>query len=167
MNINLAINEGSKILKSKFIPNPLLDSEILMAKIINKDRNYILLNYSNPINKNDLNNFYKLIEQRSLGKPVAYLTKKKSFWNSEFIVSNDTLITRPDTELIVENALKLTKQRNKFNILDIGVGSGCILLSILKERENFSGTGIDISGKCLNISKKNAINLKNSLFLLE
>ena len=162
MNINLAIKEGSKILNSKFIPNPILDAEILMAKIINKDRNYILLNYSNPINKNDLNNFYKLIEQRSLGNPVAYLTKKKSFWNSEFIVSNDTLIPRPDTELVVENVLKLTKQRNKLNILDIGVGSGCILLSILKEREDFFGTGIDISEKCLNISKKNAINLKVS-----
>ena len=160
MNINLAINEGSKILNSKFIPNPLLDAEILMAKIINKDRNYILLNYSNPINKNDLNNFFKLIEQRSLGNPVAYLTKKKSFWNSEFIISNDILIPRPDTELVVENALKLTKQKNKINILDIGVGSGCILLSILKERKNFYGTGIDISKKCLNISKINAINLK-------
>ena len=162
MNINLAINEGLKILNSKFIPNPLLDAEILMAQIINKDRNYILLNYSNPINKIDLNNFYKLIEQRSLGNPVAYLTKKKSFWNSEFIVSNDTLIPRPDTELVVENVLKLTKQRNKLNILDIGVGSGCVLLSILKEREDFFGTGIDISKKCLNISKKNAINLKVS-----
>ena len=160
MNINLAINEGSKILNSKFIPNPLLDAEILMAKIINKDRNYILLNYSNPINKNDLNNFFKLIEQRSLGNPVAYLTKKKSFWNSDFIISNDTLIPRPDTELVVENALKLTKQRNKLNILDIGVGSGCILLSILKERKGFFGTGIDISKKCINITKKNAINLK-------
>ena len=160
MNINLAINKGSKILNSKFIPNPLLDAEILMAKIINKDRNYILLNYSNPINKNDLNNFFKLIEQRSLGNPVAYLTKKKSFWNSDFIISNDTLIPRPDTELVVENALKLTKQRNKLNILDIGVGSGCILLSILKERKGFFGTGIDISKKCINITKKNAINLK-------
>ena len=162
MNINLAINEGSKILNSKFIPNPLLDAEILMGKIINKDRNYILLNFSNLINKNDLNNFYRLIEQRSLGNPIAYLIKKKSFWNSEFIVSNDTLIPRPDTELVVENVLKLTKQRNKLNILDIGVGSGCILLSILKEREDFFGTGIDISEKCLNISKKNAINLKVS-----
>ena len=80
MNINLAINEGSKILKRKFITNSLLDAEILMAKIINKDRNYILLNSNNLINKNDLNNFYKLIHQRSLGNPVAYLTKKKFFW---------------------------------------------------------------------------------------
>ena len=157
MNINLAINEGSKILKSKFIPNPLLDAEILMAKTINKDRNYILLNSSNPINKNDLNNFYKLIEQRSLGNPVAYLTKIKSFWNSEFFITKDILIPRPDTELVVENILRLTKQKSKINILDIGVGSGCIIVSILKERENFRGTGIDLSKKCLIISKKNAI----------
>jgi len=162
MNINLAINEGSKILKSKFISNPLLDAEILMAKMINKDRNYILLNSSNPINKNDLNNFYKLIEQRSSGNPIAYLTKKKSFWNSEFFITKDVLIPRPDTELVVENILRLTKQKSKINILDIGVGSGCIIVSILKERENFRGTGIDLSKKCLIISKKNAIALKVS-----
>ena len=157
MNINLAINKGSKILKSKFIPNPILDSEILMAKTINKDRNYILLNSNDLIHKNDLNNFYSLIHQRSLGKPVAYLIKKKSFWNSEFFITKDILIPRPDTELIVENILRLTKQKNKLNILDIGVGSGCIIVSILKERENFRGTGIDLSKKCLFISKKNAI----------
>ena len=157
MNINLAINQGSKILKSKFIPNPLLDAEILMAKTIDKDRNYILLNSSKPINKNDLNNFYNLIEQRSLRNPIAYLTKKKSFWNSEFFVTKDILIPRPDTELIVENILRLTKQKSKINLLDIGVGSGCIIVSILKERENFRGTGIDLSKKCLIISKKNAI----------
>jgi len=160
MNINLAINEGSKILKSKFIPNPLLDAEILMAKTIKKDRNYILLNSSETVDKNDLSNFYKLIEQRSLGNPVAYLTKKKSFWNSEFFIAKDILIPRPDTELVVENVLKLSKQKNKLNILDIGVGSGCILLSILKERKTFYGTGIDKSGKCIKISKINAANLK-------
>ncbi len=145
MNINLAINEGSKILKSKLIPNPLLDAEILMAKTINKDRNYILLNSSNPINKNDLNNFYKLIEQRSLGNPIAYLIKKKFFWNSEFYVTSDALIPRPDTEIIIETILSLTKQKNKIHILDIGVGSGCIILSILKERPKFYGTAINIS----------------------
>ena len=157
MNINLAINEGLKILKRKFITNPLLDAEILMAETINKDRNYILLNSSDLINKNDLNYFYKLIEQRSLGNPVAYLTKKKSFWNSEFFITKDILIPRPDTELVVENILRLTKQKSKINILDIGVGSGCIIVSILKERKNFRGTGIDLSKKCLILSKKNAI----------
>ena len=160
MNINLAISQGSKILRNKFITNSRLDSEILMAKTINKDRNYILLNPNNLISKKDLNYFYNLIERRSYGNPVAYLTNKKFFWNSEFFVTNDTLIPRPDTEILVENVLTLTKQKNKINILEIGVGSGCIILSILKERENFYGTGIDISKNCLNISKINAANLK-------
>ena len=160
MNINLAISQGSKILKNKFIPNSQLDSEILMAKTINKDRKYILLNSNNILNKNDLNNFYELIKKRSLGNPIAYLTNKKFFWNSEFYITKDTLIPRPDTELIVENILRLTKQKNKINILEIGIGSGCVLLSILSERKNFYGTGIDISKNCINISKINAINLK-------
>ena len=162
MNIYSAINEGSKVLRNRCISNSQLDAEILMAKTINKNRKYILLNYNNPLNKNQLKNFYKLIEQRSLGNPVAYLVNKKYFWNSEFFVSGDTLIPRPDTELVVENALKFTKHRNRLDILDIGIGSGCILLSILKERKNYFGTGIDISKKCLNISKKNANNLKVS-----
>jgi len=162
MNINSAIIWGSKILKDKLIPNPRLDSEILMAKSINKDRNYILLNSNNQINKNTLNYFYNLIEKRSLGNPIAYLTNKKFFWNSEFFVTGNTLIPRPDTELVVQNALNLTKQKKEINILDIGVGSGCILLSILRERKNFYGTGIDISKKCLNISKINAANLNVS-----
>jgi len=160
MNINLAINKGSKFLSSKFISNSHLDSEILMAKTISKDRNYILLNPTKILKKIELNNFYNLIKLRSLGNPIAYLTNKKFFWNSEFFVTQDTLIPRPDTELVVENILNITKQKNKINILDIGIGSGCILLSILKERINFYGTGIDISKKCLNISKINAINLK-------
>ena len=145
MNISSAIKKGSKILKKNLIPNSHLDSEILMAKTINKNRNYILLNSNNILDKKDQNNFYKLIQSRSSGNPIAYLTNKKFFWNSEFFVSNDTLIPRPDTELIVENALRLTKYKKKINILEIGVGSGCILLSLLKERENFYGIGLDIS----------------------
>ena len=160
MNINLAISEGAKILNNKLIPSSQLDSEILLAKTINKDRNYILLNSNKNLNNHELNTFIKLIEQRSLGKPTAYLTNSKFFWNSEFFVTDDILIPRPDTELIVENVLNLTKQKNKLNILEIGIGSGCILLSILKERKNFLGTGIDISKKCLNISKINAIRHK-------
>ena len=161
MNINLAISRATKILRNKYISNSQLDSEILMAKTINKDRKYVLLNSKNLLNKNDLNHFYKLIKQRFKGIPIAYLINKKFFWESEFKVTNDTLIPRPDTELIVENVLRLTKYKNKINILDIGVGQ-VYPLSILKERNNFYGTGIDISKKCLNISKINAIDLKIS-----
>ena len=162
MNIHLAIKHGSKILSNNLIPSAQLDSEILMAKTINKNRNYILLNSNKLLNEIELEKFYTLIKNRSSRKPIAYITNKKYFWNSEFFITKDALIPRPDTELLVENALRLTKQKNKIKILEVGIGSGCILLSILKERKNFYGTGIDISQKCLKISKVNAVNLKVS-----
>ncbi len=160
MNIQEAITNGVSKLKNKNISTAHLDSEILMAKTINKDRKYIILNNKEILKKENLKYFNELIKKRSFGKPISYLINKKYFWNYEFFVTQDTLIPRPDTELIIEQILKLTKHRNKMNILDIGVGSGCILLTILKEKKNFYGTGIDISQNCLNISKINAINLK-------
>ncbi len=159
MNIQLAINQGAQILKNKFFLNSYLDSEILLAKAINKDKKYLLLNAQSEIEEKNFNLFKKLIDERSKGKPVSYLTNKKLFWNSEFFVTEDTLIPRPDTELIVENILNLTKNKSKLSILDIGIGSGCILLSILRERKDFYGTGIDISKNCLKIANMNATNL--------
>ena len=159
MNIELALNYGTKFLKNRLIPNSYLDTEILLAKSINKDRKYLLLNPNKNLNRIELFNFRKLIQRRSIGKPLAHLTNKKFFWNSEFYITQDTLIPRPDTELVVDCVLNLTRSKNNINILEIGIGSGCILLSILKDRKSFYGTGIDISKKCLNISKINAINL--------
>ena len=160
MNIQSAITQGAQILKKKYFSNFYLDSEILMAKAINKDKKYLLLNAQKKIEEKNLTLFQKLIKERSKGKPVSHLTNKKLFWNSEFFVTEDTLIPRPDTELIVENILNLTKNKSKLSILDIGIGSGCILLSILKERKNFYGTGIDISKNCLKIANMNATSLK-------
>ena len=160
MNIQSAIYEGESILKGKSIPTAKLDAEILMAKSIEKDRKYIILNNNKNLEEENLRYFKDLINERSKKKPVAYLTNKKFFWNSEFFVTLDTLIPRPDTELIIEQILKITKHKNKLNILDVGVGSGCILLSILKEKKSFYGTGIDVSKNCLNISKINAVNLE-------
>ena len=160
MNIDTAIYKGAQILKGKSILSASLDSEILMAKALNKDRRYIILNPLQIINEKALKFYKELIIKRSLGKPVAQITNKKYFWDSEFYVNSHTLIPRPDTEAIVNNAIELTKQKNKLHILDIGVGSGCILLSILKERKTFYGTGIDVSNNCLNISKINALKLK-------
>ena len=160
MNIQLAINEGANILKDKEIQTARLDTEILMSKVLDKDRKYVILNNTKELQKKNFEYFKKLIKERSFRKPIAYLINKKSFWNSEFYITSDTLIPRPDTELLIDQALMLTKNKNNLNLLDIGVGSGCILLSILKEKKNFYGTGIDISKKCLNISKINAKNLK-------
>ncbi len=160
MNIQSAILEGTKILKNRFISTAQLDSELLMMKVIGKNKKYIILNYDEELKLEKLRNFNELIRERSNRKPIAYLINKKYFWKYEFYVSKDTLIPRPDTETLIEEALKITKNKNKINVLDIGVGSGCILLSILKEKKNFFGTGIDISKNCLNISKINANNLK-------
>ena len=129
-------------------------------KVIGKNKKYILLNHEKQLDFKKLKNFKKLIKERLNKKPIAYITNKKFFWKYEFHVNEDTLIPRPDTEILIEEVLKITRNQNKINILDIGIGSGCILLSILKERKNFFGTGIDISKNCLNISKINANKLK-------
>ena len=156
MNIQSALIEGLNILKNKSILSAKLDSEILMAKALGKKREYIILNNNKIIKEQNLKYFKKLVHERATRKPIAYLLKKKSFWNSEFYVNKNTLIPRPDTEIILEQVLKFTKNKNYLNILDIGVGSGCILLSVLNERKNFYGTGIDISKNSLDTCKINA-----------
>jgi len=170
MIIQQAITEGFQILKKNNIKSPLLDSEILMSQVLGKKREYIILNIRNTLTQEKFNYFKYLISKRAKGKPVAYLLKKKFFWKHEFYVNENVLIPRPDTELIVEEILNLMKNKKFVNILEIGIGSGCILLSVLKEKKGFVGTGIDISSECLkacknNISKlkvKNKINLFNS-----
>ena len=156
MNIQNAIRKGKMILSEKKIKTAELDSEILMSKAINKEKKFLILNFNNVIPKENLNIFNDLVNQRSKGKPIAYLLKKKEFWKNEFVVDRNVLIPRPDTELLVEQALELTKNKNKLNLLDVGVGSGCILLSILNEKKNFYGTGIDICGKSLSICRVNS-----------
>ena len=156
MNIEGTLSEGINILKKSKISNPQLDSEILLSNSIKRDKKYIILNPKEPLSSEQSEKFKSLIERRKKGEPVAYLVNKKEFWKEEFFVNRDVLIPRPDTELIIEQVLKIYSKNSKLQVLDIGTGSGCILLSILKERLNFYGTGIDISKKSINISKLNA-----------
>ena len=86
----------------------------------------------------------------------AYIVENKEFWKNNFYIKNDVLIPRPDTEILVEETLKLYTMNYKLKVLEIGVGSGCILLSILKERKNFFGVGIDVSKKAINVASFNA-----------
>ncbi len=160
MNLENAINYGIQILKKNSIKSAELDSEILMSKVIGKERRFIILNQNKHLEKNSFECFKSLIDQRSKGKPVAYLIGKKDFWNHEFKIDNNVLVPRPDSELIIEEVIKLSKNKNKLKLLDIGVGSGCLLLSILNEKKNFYGIGIDISKKCIDLSKINALNLR-------
>ena len=162
MNIKETLNQATYILEANKISNPYLDSEILLSKSINKDKKYIILNPKELLKSNQLNSFNRLIERRKKGEPIAYLINKKDFWKNEFYVNKDVLIPRPDTETLVDQILKIYSNQSKLQILDIGTGSGCVLLSILKERTSFYGTGIDISKKSINVSKFNAKKLKLS-----
>ena len=163
MNIENIMNEGINILQKKKIANPQLDSEILLSNSIKRDKKHIILNPKEILNSEQLEKFKSLIERRKKGEPIAYLINKKEFWKDEFFVNKDVLIPRPDSELIIEQVLKIYSKNVQLQVLDIGTGSGCILLSILKERSNFYGTGIDISKKSINVSKFNAkqLNLTN------
>ncbi|MDA7452088.1 peptide chain release factor N(5)-glutamine methyltransferase [Candidatus Pelagibacter ubique] len=156
MNIENVLNEGIGILQKNKIANPQLDSEILLSNSIKRDKKHIILNPKEVLNSEQLGKFKSLIERRKKGEPIAYLINKKEFWKDEFFVNKDVLIPRPDSELIIEQVLKIYSKDDQLQILDIGTGSGCILLSILKERSNFYGTGIDISKKSINVSKFNA-----------
>ena len=156
MNIENALNDGIKILKKSKISNPQLDSEILLSNSIKRDMKHIVLNPKELLNSEQSKKFKSLIQRRKKKEPVAYIINKKEFWKYEFFVDKDVLIPRPDTELIIEQVLKVYSKQKQLQVLDIGIGSGCILLSILKERTNFYGTGIDISKKSINISKFNA-----------
>ena len=160
MNLEIVIKSAFHKLKESNIKSALLDSELLLSKVLKKSREYILLNLKNSINRKEYDAFQKMVNLRSQGMPIAYLTKKKYFWKYEFFINDKVLIPRPDTEIIVEQVLKIYKKKNKISLLDIGFGSGCILLSLLKERKDFKGTGIDISGDAIKVCKINAYNLK-------
>ena len=159
MRIQTAIEDGERILKKNNIKTFRIDAEILMSTSIKKDRKYIFLNLNNKLCEESIKIFKKNIQKRSTGKPIAYIVGEKDFWKYSFKVREGVLIPRPDTELLIEEVLKLTKNKSNLNLLEIGIGSGCILLSILKEKKNFYGTGVDLSKKCVELSKINAFNL--------
>ena len=163
MNIENTLYKAARYLKQYNINSPYLDSEILLSKVINKDKKYIILNSKENLKDKYLDSFNSLIERRRKGEPVAYLVNKKEFWKNTFYVDKNVLIPRPDTELIVAQVLKTYSKDKYLQVLDIGTGSGCILLSLLAERPQFCGTGIDISKQSINVSKYNAkrLNLTN------
>ena len=156
MKLSEVITEGANILKKNNIPSFYLDSEILIGKILNKKREFIILNQNLEIQKNDYSKYLSLIQKRSTHTPLAYLIKSKDFWKNKFYVDNRALIPRPDTEIIIEEVLSILRAKKINNFLEIGVGSGCIVLSILNEINCLKATGIDISQKALDVCKINS-----------
>ena len=161
MKASEVIKTGTKLLKEKDIPTYILDTELILSKILNKPREEILINLEQNINKKSFSEFNEYLIRRSKKEPIAYLLKEKEFWSKNFFVSKDTLIPRPETELLVEKIVTIFKKK-RINILDIGTGTGCIIISLLSELKNSAGTAVDISSKAILIAKKNACKFKLS-----
>ena len=156
MNYNIALNKASKLLKNSSIKSFKLDSEIILSKMLNLSREELLLNLNEELSNKDLKYFKKLIYRRKKKEPIAYIVGYKEFWKEKYKVNSNVLIPRPDTEIVVEEVLKNIPLNSSKNILDIGTGSGCIALSILRDRKKCHVKALDISKNALKVAKHNA-----------
>ena len=155
MRVLEAIKAGSKLLKEKNISTHVLDSELLLSKSLKKPREEILINLKENLNEKVLVDFNNYLIRRSKKEPIAYLLGEKEFWSRKFFVNKDTLIPRPETELLVDKLVNIFKKK-RMTILDIGTGTGCIIISLLIELKNSTGMAVDISKKAISVTKKNA-----------
>ena len=158
MNILDLLNSGSEILKINKIQTHRIDSEVILSDVLKKQREKIIINSDEKVSARTVKHFNKLINRRSTSEPLAYILKNKEFWSKNFFVNRNTLIPRPETELLCDIVIKLYKNKNP-HILDIGTGTGCILLSVLSEIKKAKGIGIDISKKAIDVAKKNSNSL--------
>ena len=155
MQIIDLINKGSEYLRNSNIKSYQLDSEILLSNVLKKKRENLIIEYSKEVSQESIKNFRELIIRRSNNEPVAYILKTKEFWSKDFIVDRNTLIPRPETELLSQTIIDIYKNKKIF-MLDIGTGTGCILLSVLSELKKSNGIGIDISKKTIEVAKLNS-----------
>jgi release factor glutamine methyltransferase len=155
MIISNLLNLGSKTLKVSKVRTHQLDSEIILSSLLKKKKEQIIIDSEKKVSRSIIIKFNKLITRRSTREPMAYILKKKEFWSKSFFVNKNALIPRPETELLCDIIIKVIKKKNPY-ILDIGTGSGCILLSILSEIKKAKGVGIDISKEAIEVAKKNS-----------
>jgi release factor glutamine methyltransferase len=154
-------------LEKEGIKNPSLEVNILLSYILKLDTNKLILNSEKTLTRTQIQKFEHLINRRLNGEPISHLTGKKAFWDFEFAVDRNTLEPRPDSETLIEAVLKIYKNSTEKNlsILDLGTGSGCLILTLLKLFPNATGLGIDISSKALKIARRNAksLNVNNRI----
>lgn len=153
---------GIQKLNAAQVENPNLDAKIIFKHILSVDNEQFELCKKNEIRSKITKSYFELIDRRIKREPIAYITNKQSFWNDEFKVTKDTLIPRPETELILESVISYFPDKKiDLNIADLGTGSGCIIISLLQEYINASGIGIDISKEAIKIANENKKLLKN------
>ena len=136
-----------------------LDSRIILKEVFCFDEKELILNSQLIVPDNKINEVDKILSRRVSGDPVSKIFGKRDFYKSTFLISKDVLDPRPETELIIEIANNFILDKGYKNFIDLGTGSGCIILSILKDNKNLSALGIDISNKAINIAQKNCSNL--------
>ena len=150
------LQKNYKDLLNHNIQTAKIDSEVILANILNTTRINLITKQDVTLNKEQENLFSKLVERRKQKEPVAYILNKKEFWNENYFVDKRVLIPRPETEILIELLLKKIKDKNKaYKVLDLGCGSGCLLISFLKEMQKSQGMGVDISSNALEVAKKN------------
>ncbi len=161
MIIQDVINDASKKLRENKISSHIIDAELLLSSLMGVPREFLILNGNKLISPETNNKYKKFVKRRIDSEPIAYIIGKKEFWSTDFIVNKSTLVPRPETELLIYKIIKFFKNK-KINALDIGTGSGCILLSILKELVYSRGVGIDISKMTIRTAIENSKRLKVS-----
>ena len=155
MTSEKVIEKASKILKSHNIHSHELDAQLILSDIMKVKREYLFVNNKINVSSNIMKKYEAAIRRRIKNEPVAYIIGKKEFWSQNFEVNYSTLIPRPESELLVYKLVSYFKNK-RVNILDIGSGSGCILLSLLKELHLSRGIGIDISSKAIKTAQLNS-----------
>ena len=156
INFRNTINKGSEILKKNFIETANIDAELLLSFSIKQSREKILLNLEKKLDYYDVRKYFELIERRKKKEPISQIIGKKTFWKYDFYVNKNVLTPRKETEFLIEEILKLYKNYNKIRVLDIGTGSGCIIISLMKEKIRWSGIAVDISELAIKVAKYNA-----------
>ena len=144
-----------------------LDAEVLLCYVLDKNRAYLKTWPEKTLSHEHLSQFEQLIKKRSQGTPIAYLTGKQEFWSLELAVNSDTLIPRPETELLVEYILEKFGDKKTCDVIDLGTGSGAIALALASEKPQWKITATDVSDATLAIAIKNAdnLNIKNITFI--
>ena len=158
MILENTIKQASQLLKNKNIISHELDVQVILSDIMGVTRDFFIANSHINVSINTIKKFNHAIKRRINREPVAYIIGKKEFWSQDFAVNHATLVPRPETELLIYKVVDFFKNK-RINVLDIGTGSGCILLSILKELDFSRGVGIDISTKAIKTAQINSKNL--------
>ena len=132
------------------------EKKLLLSHVLGLSNEKLNLTQSELVDEKDIKNFEQLINRRKNSEPIAYLTNKQSFWKNDFYVDQSVLIPRSDSELLIESVIEYFPDLAKsYNFLDLGSGSGCLIISLLNEYLLSSGTGVEIDKDAIKVSEKN------------